>query len=268
MIRCSRSDHLEMAADDTFPFPRSDDLRSGTAANPSPERVPPEPAGARDPGSGWIPTGPALFLILSVICLFVVVIYAVAKDTARLPTGELVDLDPGEVVLPADGRSNLPGNLASLEYEPTSRDQEFALDSNDGAGETRSVGPHSGAYWHVVSAAPNRKLNRLEVDHIPFDFLATRKHLEPLLRRKEEQNSWQAGYDVEFKREKIGGRTAYTMDYVTRDGWMMSRAWFFAPEHSYRVFCNYAPGSSVEEFEECIKATKSFRIHDGGPKGF
>ena len=188
--------------------------------------------------------GRTKLIIIGAVGLVVVAIVLASyatRDIVRIPDGRAVKLDRGADLLVADGKSNLPGNFASI---PDAR------------------GPHSGAYWKVSNMSPDGLISALQISHFAFD-LRTPEALQEKIDFKTRQNSIDAGFDLAPRREKIGGRTAYTFEYETYDGWRMMRAWFFSPRHSYRVHCNIAPDAADGAYEKCRRAVKSFRIHDG-----
>ena len=209
--------------------------------------------------------GRTKLIIIGAVGLVVVAIVLASyatRDIVRIPDGRAVKLDRGADLLVADGKSNLPGNFASIQYAPAQSEYEIAYDTDDGYDQTDARGPHSGAYWKVSNMSPDGLISALQISHFAFD-LRTPEALQEKIDFKTRQNSIDAGFDLAPRREKIGGRTAYTFEYETYDGWRMMRAWFFSPRHSYRVHCNIAPDAADGAYEKCRRAVKSFRIHDG-----
>ena len=161
-----------------------------------------------------------------------------------------------------DGRSNLPGNLATASYRRFPDMYEDARDKNQGAG------PHDGAYWVVGGRAAGGPTGYVKVTHYIW---------VPLLKTPAEQQREAAQMDYAIANgtgEQVahkpvafgrGGYRGYEWDYILHDS---TQTWarridFYAPLHSYSIEC-FAFSHVREWVSTCRQVADSFKLSATG----
>lgn len=157
--------------------------------------------------------------------------------------------------IPPDGRSDLPGGFAIVDYMPAPRQSEVVHDEDAGGG------PHDGAYWSVVE---NTRSGRrfIEIRHLIFvPPLTDAASVDGFIGYRDKENESHAGHPVSYERGKIAGRTAYTWDFVKSDGEWIYVVWIPSRTHSMRLSCGDNRGMNTEFRDRCLSTINTVRFN-------
>jgi hypothetical protein len=206
--------------------------------------------GLRDAISG-------LSLVRISAVLLATAVFLVAITTAA--GFELTSLRPGAdeataKELPADGRSNLTGNAASLTYTSGRNLREFVTDEHwDG-------GPNDGARWELRSSFSGGN-DVVSLAHYIFEpHLDDAAAVADFVAGKDDEHSRIAGSRVSHTERVVDGRTGYVWKHAGHGGYWHYVVWFPHPVHSVRVECVAA--RRTDRFERlCAEALSSLEFH-------
>jgi hypothetical protein len=157
--------------------------------------------------------------------------------------------------LPADGRSNLTGDAASLSYTPGPGLREFIKD------EHFDAGPNDGARWELRTSV-SRGDNVVSLAHYIFadPWLDSPAAIADFVADKDDEHSRIARRRVTHTTRVVDGRTGYVWTHESGGGYWHHVAWFPAPVHSIRIEC--VSNRQVERFKRlCAEAMRTLEFH-------
>jgi hypothetical protein len=156
--------------------------------------------------------------------------------------------------LPADGRSNLTGNDASVTYTPGPGLHEYLKD------EHWDAGPNDGARWELRTSVTDGD-NVVSLAHYIFEpALDSPAAVAKFVADKDDEHSRYARHRVGHTRRVVDGRTGYVWTHTSGGGYWHHVVWFPAPVHSIRLEC--IANREVSRFKRlCDEALRSLRFH-------
>jgi hypothetical protein len=180
---------------------------------------------------------------------------AFPNGTATSGSGEA-----GDTPLPLDGRSNLPGGLASLTYTPAAKQFEEL-----GSADT-DFGATGGAKWTVSRWGPHG-LSFFGVQKVQWsEPIETKAEIVAWLRKENAKYSGYAGRWVTYHRSKFNGHRAYIWQFQIAGGGWRYAAWILHKSEALDFICAAAPGDpQLGAFQgQCNEAMKSTKIDPDG----
>lgn len=157
--------------------------------------------------------------------------------------------------VPADGRSNLNGNAASITYTPGPGLKEFITD------EHWDAGPDDGARWELRSSFTKGQ-NVVSLTHYVFDAppLDGPAAVAGFVADKDREHSRIAGHRVRHTERVVDGRKGYVWTHRNRRGYWHYAAWFPQPVHTVRLEC-VAKRQESRFRRLCSEAIGSLKFH-------
>lgn len=156
--------------------------------------------------------------------------------------------------LAADGRSNMPGGLATLSFTPLPGQRELV--------RSRSVdAPHDGSEWFVSmpdssETGSNYAVLAYYVFKPPLDTDAAMREA----RAAEQRNASNMAADpIVFKTIDVDGRRADEFRFTMPGGDRALRVWIFGPVHSFRFDCRVGAGQD-RLWRQCDELLESLKL--------
>lgn len=226
---------------------------------PQPWQAPPEATAPTPPPESRrlkLVTVALVVVILMVIAAGMVLDGSSSSSRGRIFSGdsERKPADGHYVESAVDGRSSLPGDRVTVEYQPMIGQREWIhRDSIDA--------PDDGSTWWLsrrIDGANNGVALAYFVYKPPFD---TAARLSEFRDRTYAKNASRAQGEVEFSRPTIAGREAYVYEFSTSRNMRILNAWLVGAVHTYLFECRIDP-AATEEWNQCRSMLKTLTIHE------
>ena len=203
------------------------------------------------------PAGPARALVLIRLSAILLVVLTTLVTVTAAAGFDLTSLGVKATTVervPADGRSNLNGNAASLTYARAPDLREYIAD------EHWDAGPNDGARWELRSS--RARGNVLSLAHYIFTEprLDNAAAVADFVAEKDGEHADSAGRRVTHTERVVDGRKGYVWTHIGRGGYWLYAAWFPHPVHSVRFEC--VAKKELPRFKRlCAEAMSSLKFH-------